>query len=220
VNIVELSVSHYMLARGLESVDLSEKDVTLINTSDADIVAAFSSPDSTAVATWNPLLSEVTAMPSASKVFDSSQIPGEIIDMMVVNTETLNDNPDFGKAVVGAWYEVMSVMSQDDERGTAARSMMAEASGTDLAGYDSQLASTKMFYTPTEAAEFTNSAELLETMKKVAEFSFDHALMGEGAQSADAIGMEFPNGATLGDNGNIQLRFDPTYMQMAADGKL
>jgi NitT/TauT family transport system substrate-binding protein len=25
---------------------------------------------------------------------------------------------------------------------------------------------------------------------------------------------------TFGDKGNIKLRFDPTYMQMAADGKL
>mgnify|MGYP003543009914 CR=1 FL=1 len=36
--------------------------------------------------TWNPLLSEVAAFPGASKLFDSSQIPGEIIDMMVVNS--------------------------------------------------------------------------------------------------------------------------------------
>ena len=31
VNIVELSVSHYLLARGLESVGLSEKDVKVVN---------------------------------------------------------------------------------------------------------------------------------------------------------------------------------------------
>ena len=40
VNLVELSVSHYFLARALESVGLSERDVKVVNTSDADIVAA------------------------------------------------------------------------------------------------------------------------------------------------------------------------------------
>jgi NitT/TauT family transport system substrate-binding protein len=32
--------------------------------------------------------------------------------------------------------------------------------------------------------------------------------------------MEFPGGKTLGDKAAITLRFDPTYMQLAADGKL
>jgi NitT/TauT family transport system substrate-binding protein len=40
VNLVELSVSHYLLARALDSVDLKEADITVVNTSDADMVAA------------------------------------------------------------------------------------------------------------------------------------------------------------------------------------
>lgn len=220
VNIVELSVSHYLLARGLEGAGLSEKDITIVNTSDADIVAAFVSPDSIAVVTWNPLLSEVIAMPGSTKVFDSSQIPGEIIDLMVVNTATLKDNPKLGKALVGAWYEIMALMAKNEDAGKAAKELMATASGTDLAGFDSQLASTKMFYTPAEAVAFTTSEALPETMKKVAAFSFDHGLMGEGAKSAEAIGMEFAGGKTLGDTANLKLRFNPEYMQMAADSKL
>ena len=44
VNLVELSVSHYLLARGLESVGLAERDIKVVNTSDADIVGAFATP--------------------------------------------------------------------------------------------------------------------------------------------------------------------------------
>ena len=47
-----------------------------------------------------------------------------------------------------------------------------------------------------------------------------HGLLGEGAQSADAIGKSFAKGVNTGDQGNLKLRFDPSYMQMAADGKL
>lgn len=219
VNLVELSVSHYLLARGLESVGLSERDIKVVNTSDADLVAAFATSGVQAVATWNPLLAEVTAMPKVSKVFDSSQIPGEIIDLMVVNTRTLGDNPALGKALAGAWYEVMSVMSADTPAGEAARTHMAAAAGTDLAGYEAQLAATRMFYSAAEALAFTESAALPATMTKVAEFSFKHGLLGEGARSADAVGMSFPGGTT-GNAANVKLRFDPTYMRMAADGKL
>lgn len=219
INLVELSVSHYLLARGLESAGLSERDTKVVNTSDADLVAAFATSGVHAVATWNPLLAEVTAMPKVTKVFDSSKIPGEIIDLMVVNTQTLADNPAFGKALVGAWYEVMSIMSADTAAGKAARQHMAAASGTDLAGYEAQLAATRMFYTAADALAFSTSADLPATMTKVAGFSFKHGLLGEGARSADAIGMSFAGG-TRGNAANLKLRFDPSYMRMAAESKL
>jgi len=219
VSLVELSVSHYLLARGLETVGLKESDVKVVNTSDADMVAVYGTKDVTAVTTWNPLLSEILAQPNSTKVFDSSQIPGEIIDLMIVNTETLKKNPALGKALVGAWYEIMGVMNASDKAATAAKTAMAVASGTDLAGFESQLASTKMFYTPASAVEFVNSDALLKTMQKVAEFSFDHGLLGDGAPDANYIGVEGPKGV-YGDKKNVKLRFDATYMQMAADKKL
>ena len=49
---------------------------------------------------------------------------------------------------------------------------------------------------------------------------FVQALLGDGAQSSDAIGMSFAKDVTTGDSGNLKLRFDPSYMQMAADGTL
>jgi len=220
VNLVELSVSHYLLARALETVGMSERDITVVNTSDADMVAAYSTDDVTAVVTWNPLLSEIEAMPNSNKVFDSSSIPGEIIDIMMVNTETLKDNPEFGKALVGAWYELMGIMSGNDEAAKEARTAMAEASGTDLAGYDAQLATTQMFYKPEEAVAFTQDEKLPETMKFVAEFLFTHGILGEGAPSADFVGVAYPDGSTTGDPDNVKLRFDTTYMEMAAKGEL
>lgn len=220
VNLVELSVSHYLLARALESIGASEQDLTVVNTSDADMVSAYASSDVTSVVTWNPLLSEILATPNSYKVFDSSQIPGEIIDMMVVNTETLNANPKLGKALTGAWYEIMSIMSADDKAGIAARTQMAEASGTDLAGYDAQLASTRMFYAAADAVAFVRSEELMKTMQNVAAFSFKHGLLGDGAPDAGYIGTAYPADKVVGSSSNVKLRFDDTYMAMAASGEL
>lgn len=220
VNLVELSVSHYLLARALASVNLSEKDVTTVNTSDADIVAAFQSPDVDAVVTWNPQLSTIKESKGAVSVFNSSQIPGEIIDMAVVNTQLLKDNPSFGKALVGAWFDVLKVMRKDDAAGAAARAAMAKMSGTDLAGYDAQLKTTHMYYTPADALAFARGPQLPKTMDLVRNFSFEHGLLGEGAKTPDAVGMVFPGGKTLGDAKNIKLRFDDSFVKMAADGKL
>ena len=216
INLVELSVSHYTLARALDSLGMSERDVTVVNTSDADIVAAFTTDDVTSVVTWNPLLSEIMAIPVVSKVFDSSQIPGEIIDMLVVNTDTLAADPRLGKALAGAWYETMQIMQSSDEAKTA----MAEASGTDLAGYNAQLDATEMFYSAEDAVEFVRSADVETTMKNVADFSFKHGLLGEGAADSGFIGIAFPGGKVLGSESNVKLRFDDIYMGMAAGSEL
>ena len=217
VNLVELSVSHYLLARALDSVEMSERDVTVVNTSDADLVGVFNASDVTSTVTWNPLLSEITAIPDTTKVFDSSDIPGEIIDLLVVNTETLEANPAFGKALTGAWYEIMAKMQAGDEE---ALTIMAEASGTDLAGYQAQLDATNMFYTAAEAVSFANSDQLQATMKHITDFSFDHGLLGDGAMDADFIGIAYPDGDVAGDKNNVKLRFDSSFMKMAADNAL
>ncbi len=220
VNLVELSVSHYLLARGLASVGLSERDIQVVNTSDADIVGAYQSPDVQAVVTWNPQKNEILKQPDTYNVFDSADIPGEIIDLLVVNTETLKANPALGKALTGAWYETMAIMAEDSERGRAARAAMARAAGTDAVGYQAQLETTRMFYEPAAAAAFARAPKLGETMDYVRGFSFEHGLLGEGAPSPDVIGIALADGRVLGDAGNLKLRFDAAYMQMAADGEL
>lgn len=213
----ELSVSHYLLVRGLEKAGLQERDVTVVNTSDADIVSAFATDDVHAAVAWNPQLSTIKATPKTTEVFSSTAVPGELIDMMVVNTETLKDNPALGKALTGAWYEMMGLMKAQDAK---ALNVMAAASGTDLAGYQAQLKTTHLFYTPADNLAFTTSGDLAKTMQRVAQFSFDKGLLGDGAQSADFIGMAFPGNVTQGDAGNVKLRFDDSFVKLAADGKL
>jgi NitT/TauT family transport system substrate-binding protein len=220
INLVELSVSHYLLIRALATIGLREHDIKVVNTSDADIVGAFSAPATTAVVTWKPQLSAVLEAPYAQLVFDSSKIPGEILDLMVVNTATLSANPKLGKALVGAWYETLGLMLKNDAAGAAARASMGKASGTDSTGFDSQLGTTHLFATPADALSFMNGASVMQTMDLVRRFSFDHGLLGRGAGSVDVVGIQFPAGKSLGDSTNVKVRFDPRFTKQAADGQL
>lgn len=114
----------------------------------------------------------------------------------------------------------MSIMSTDSEEGQKIRAYLGEASGTDQKGYEEQLAGMKMFWKPADAVEFISSQQAIDAMDSVRQFSFDKGLLGESADSPDFVGISFPNGKALGSSSNLKLRFDPTYMQMAADDKL
>ena len=220
VNLVELSVSHYLLARALESVNLKMSDVRTVNTADADIAGAFTSPDVTAAVAWNPQLLTMKQEPGANEVFSSADIPGEIVDLLVVDTATLKANPNLGKALAGIWYETVALMQRKDAEGAKARAAMAQLAGTTPKLFDQQLATTYLYADPQQAVAATTAPAMMETMTKVRDFSFSQGLFGQGASSADAIGMSFPGGKTLGNSGNVTLRFDDSFMKMAADNGL
>ena len=134
----------------------------------------------TAMVTWNPMAAEILQDSNAYNVFDSSKLPGEIQDSLVVHTQTLKDNPDFAKAMTGIWYETMALMSGDDEDAKAAKTAMGVASGTDLAGYEMQLAATEMFYKP---EDYIASSTLLSSPTMVPSASSMPIYPGEVAPS-------------------------------------
>lgn len=219
VNLVELSVSHYLLARALDTVHLAPNDVKTVNTADADIVGAFASPDVKVAVAWNPQLTAIKGQPGAKQVFSSADIPGEILDLLCVDTATLKTNPKLGKALAGIWYETTALMTRQDEQGRQARAAMAKLAGATPEAFDRQLSTTHLYADPKAAVTATASPALVTTMTRVRDFSFSKGLF-KGAATADAVGIAFPGGKTLGDPARVTLRFDESFMKMAAEGKL
>jgi NitT/TauT family transport system substrate-binding protein len=219
ISLVELTVSHYLLAAALDSVGLKESEVKLVNTSDSDIAPAFiSNKSQKAVVTWNPMVMNIEQQPGVKRIYDSSSIPGEVLDLLVVNTATLEANPDFARALVGAWYEVMGIMSTPGPAADAALEQMAQLAGCSLAEYKAQLRTTAMYWTPETAVEYTQGSLFQERMNKVRQFCFQHGLLGESAKSVDAVGIEYPDGRSHGDPNNVKLRFDNRFMEEAQKG--
>ena len=227
VMLVQKTVSEYLFERGMVmSGQQNElKKVRFLNTSDSDIVAAFlNNPSTQVVVTWKPLVSQIREQKGVSTIFDSSKIPGEILDLLVVRTDVLN-RPDgsgarFAKAMVGAWYETLAQLTSTGPVGERAMAGIAAASGDTVPSFKEQLATTHMFYTPQPAADFARAAELKTKMDMVREFCFRHGLLGEKTASADDVAVLYPDKTVQGRTDRVRLRFDATYMQMAAQGGL
>jgi len=218
VLIVKDSVSSYLLSQALKAEGLHDADVTEVNTSDANIGATFATSGVLgATVTWNPILMQVRNLPNAKLVFDSSKIPGEIQDLLVVR----RDAPEpVKKALVGAWYEAMSIMSAQGKQADQAIEAMAKFAGGTVPEFKAQLRTTRMFYTPQDGIAFIESPMLEKTAKTVTSFCFDHGLLGQGAKSADFIGIELPGGKIMGDPKNVKIHYNGQYVKAAAEGKL
>ncbi|MEO8598026.1 MAG: putative urea ABC transporter substrate-binding protein [Candidatus Solibacter sp.] len=220
--LVEKTVSEYLFDRAMTINNLREqiKKVRKINTSDSDIAMAFIGDTSaSAIVTWKPMVSQVAKQKGVTSLFNSSQIPGEILDLTVVRTDVLN-RPDgagqkFAKALTGAWYELLGQMTNDK-----VLAGIAEGSQDTLASYKEQLSTTKMFYTAKEATVFGASSDLKAKMALVRQFCFEHGLLGAGTKSVDDVAIKYPDGSVQGKADRVRLVFDVGFMQMAAAGKL
>ena len=166
IMLVQKTVSEYLLERGmvLSGNQAKLSSLKLLNTSDSDIAPAFlNNKSNLAVVTWKPLVSQIVADPSVKSIFDSSQIPGEILDLLVVRTDVLN-RPDgsgqrFAKAMAGAWYETMQRLTGSGAPQAEALKVSAAASGDSVDSYREQLKTTALFSTPKAAADFTTSPD-------------------------------------------------------------
>jgi NitT/TauT family transport system substrate-binding protein len=220
--LVQKTVSEYLFDRAMTLGGMRDqiKRVRIVNTSDSDIATAYIADSSaSAVVTWKPMVSQIAKQKGIASLFDSSKIPGEILDLTVVRTDVLN-RPDgagqkFAKALTGAWYEMLSQMTNDK-----VLAAIAEGSQDTLASYKEQLSTTKMFYTPKEAAAFGASADMKQKMDLVRQFCFEHGLLGSNAKSVDEVAIRYPDGSVQGKADRVRLVFDVNYMQMAAQGKL
>jgi NitT/TauT family transport system substrate-binding protein len=225
--LVEKTVSEYLFDRALSLNSMRDeiKQVRMINTSDSDIQSAFISDSSvSAVVTWKPMLSQLAQQKGVTSLFNSSQIPGEILDLTVVRTEIL-DRPDgsgqkFAKALAGAWYEMMSLMSGQGTATDKVLASIAEGSGDSLASYKEQLSTTKMFYQAQSAAQFAKSPDLKLKMGMVRQFCFDHGLLGKNVGAVDDVAIRYPDGSVQGKPDRVRLRFATDYMEMAAGNRL
>jgi NitT/TauT family transport system substrate-binding protein len=225
--LVEKTVSEYLFDRALTLNSMRDqiKQVRMINTSDSDIQSAFLSDTSvSAVVTWKPMLSQLAQQKAVSSLFNSSQIPGEILDLTVVRTEVLDradgSGQKFAKALAGAWYEMMSLMSAQGPAADKVLASIAEGSGDSLQSYKEQLSTTKMFFRPQTAMQFGKSPELKQKMELVRQFCFDHGLLGKNINSVDDVAIRYPDGSVQGKSERVRLRFETTYMEMAAQDKL
>jgi NitT/TauT family transport system substrate-binding protein len=226
--LVQKTVSEYLLERAMDLNGLNGQvsRLKLLNTNDSDIVGAYLGNKGNQVAvTWKPLVSEILAQDSSvKKIFDSSQIPAEILDLLVVRSDVLQRSDGsgvrFAKAVTGAWYETMGQLTGTGPAAAGAISGSAAASADSVASYKEQLQTTHLFSTPQMAAQFATSPALKQKMELVRQFCFRHALLGQNIQSVDDVAIAYPDGGVQGKKDRVRLRMDASYSQMAAQGKL
>jgi NitT/TauT family transport system substrate-binding protein len=110
IGVEATALGAFFLSRALELNAMTPEDVTVVSLDLGDHEAAFKAGRIDAVVTFGPArinLLKAGAIP----LFDSSQIPGEIVDTLAVSTEAIATNAENLQALVTARFKALDFFS-------------------------------------------------------------------------------------------------------------
>ncbi len=208
---LEASVSEYMFERNLEIAGKDPANFTFKQQDPGAAAQAMSQKQDgyDAIAVWNPFVLQTLRNREDCRVlFDSTTIPGEIVDMVVMGKDSL-DKPgsaDFAAAIIEAFYEVNKLMADPEKGDDTLVALGAKFSNLPLDDMKIVVKQTQFYKTPDEAiALFEKGGTFMsEIMPKVVGFCESHGILTK----KPTVGFGDPS---------AQLNFDPQYIQRVKD---
>lgn len=209
------SVSEYCFTRNLELLKEQPEDYKFSNMDPGAAAVAMQQKQKEveAIIVWNPFVLEtLNKRKDAHVLFDSTTIPNEIIDSVVMAQASL-DKPggkEFACAVIDAFYAVNQRLADPTTRDDTLVALGEKFSHLDLASMKKVVQQTRFYGTPKAALDLLTGGDLKAVTQRVVEFCVKQEIV----PSAPKIGY-----GTKADAGTVALRFDPTYIRAATAPK-
>jgi NitT/TauT family transport system substrate-binding protein len=111
-------VGTFLLGRALEKSSMAPGDIQTVSLRFDEQERAFTQGEVDAIASFEPLKSRLTSS-GARVVFDSSEIPGEILDVLVVREDVLADRRSEIREIISVWFRALAHMRNHEEQSRA-----------------------------------------------------------------------------------------------------
>ena len=208
----EATVSQYMFERVLEELGKNPADYPFKQLDPQQAANAMQNrqSDVESIVVWNPyVIQTLRKLEGDAKVlFDSTQIPEEIVDMVVVGEDALKKpgGDKFAQAITEAFYAVNAKIDAADTRDETLIAVGQQFAKLPLEDMQEIVKQTKFYNTPEAGMAIFNRADFqTEIMPKVVDFCASH----------DIVSTKPSIGYTAG--GGEQLKFDTSFMAKAAE---
>jgi NitT/TauT family transport system substrate-binding protein len=111
IGVETTAVGAYTLTRALQLAGLRYEDVKVVNINVDGHEEAFKQGTIDAVVTFEPVRTRLLAT-GARLLFDSSRIPDEIFDIIIVRNDFLQKHPDLVRQFIDGWFNALAYMRE------------------------------------------------------------------------------------------------------------
>ena len=112
VGLENSAVAPYLLSRALQSINLTVADLEIVSLKADEHENAFAEDKVVALVTYEPFSSRLLAA-GASHLFDSSEIPNEIVDVLFVHSYNLEEQPEQVKILLTGWFRALDYLEKE-----------------------------------------------------------------------------------------------------------
>jgi NitT/TauT family transport system substrate-binding protein len=102
----------FVLSRALALNGMRASDVSMVHLESNEHPAAFERGQVDGAVTFDPFRTQMLRA-SARTLFDSSQIPGEIVDLLAIRASVLEKNPQAVQTLLTGWFKALDYLERD-----------------------------------------------------------------------------------------------------------
>lgn len=106
------AVGAYTLSRALEVHDIDIRETHLVNVENSSHKDAYENKLADAVVTYEPVRTQLLNA-GAIEIFNSTEIPGEIVDVLVTHKDTLQSHKAELYDVIRGWFKALTYMDKE-----------------------------------------------------------------------------------------------------------
>ncbi|MFM6154527.1 MAG: ABC transporter substrate-binding protein, partial [Sphaerospermopsis kisseleviana] len=114
VGVESTALGAFFIGRALEKNGMSVKDIEIVSLELTEHERAYKQGKVDAVVTFGPARIKLLAA-GAKLLFDSSQIPGEIVDVLAVSTEAINNHSDSIQSLVNGRFRALDYFEKNPQ---------------------------------------------------------------------------------------------------------
>lgn len=241
---LDKSVSQYCFARGLEELGEKEHLYKIFGMDPEAAATGFQTGNFSSIVVWNPfVLQTLEIQPDSYVLFDSTLIPGEIVDMVHMSKKALESpgGENAACAIIEAYYIINELLANPDYQDDMLVALGEKFSDLGVASMKKVVRQTRFYATPEQGYSlltdgvafpwkrkvasttdlFTNngfdpkSTEVTsKTFKDIMPLVIKHSVEFEMVDEAPTIGY-----GTKAQAPNVQVRFDPSYIQKVIESR-
>lgn len=106
------ALGSFLISRALEIKKMKLEEIEVVHSQLNDHISRFNQPDIAAVVTFEPTKSKLLSL-SGHEIFNSKEMKGEIIDIIVVKTELLKSRREDLRKLASGWFKTINSINKD-----------------------------------------------------------------------------------------------------------
>jgi len=169
----------FVLSRALALSGMQASDVNVVHLESNEQTGAYEKGQVDAAVTFDPYRAQFLRA-GAATLFDSTQIPGEIVDLLAVRQTALERHPKAIQALLAGWFDALDYVRNDPHDAARRMGIRQQRSGEEF------LAGLKGLHVPTREENLRmiggSSPELAVTGRRLMTLMVDAKLLRNGVE--------------------------------------